>query len=301
MQRTVHLLLSFLLFPLALLAQSSRSVHVDTAGTLANQISEEEKYAIEELVVTGEINGTDFRLLRDMAGNNWQGMLTEGRLSKLDLSGVTIVAGGENYLETTDIYIMEDYTIFDPDGFAFAIEANVIPQWGFVGCNSLTAISLPQTAIAVGDYAFFSGYIATVTFGDHLQSIGQNAFYHNISLTEIALPATLTTIGNNAFNYCSGLQKIYSCASVPSAIPDKAFNVYDKATLYVPVGSLSTYQSTAAWNKFLLIEEFEPVTGIAVPSIAATRHDIYSLTGRRMSTGLPKGIYIVNHKKVMVK
>ena len=51
-----------------------RTIHVATAGTLPNLILESEKYTIEELTLTGELNGTDFRLLRDMAGCNYLGV-----------------------------------------------------------------------------------------------------------------------------------------------------------------------------------------------------------------------------------
>lgn len=297
-----------LMLSLTSFAQGSRSIHVATAGTLAEQISEGEKYTIEQLTVTGELNGTDFRLLRDMAGNDWQGSLTEGKLRTLDLSGANIIEGGQNYLETTVINITEDFTVTDSNGFALATEANVVPQWGFVGCNSLNSISLPQTATAVGDYAFWNGEIVSVALGNSLQTVGRYAFYHNIYMEEISLPAALTSIGNNAFNYCSGLKNIYCGMAVPFAITEKVFNVYDKATLYVPVGSKSAYQSTDTWNKFNKIEEFTPATAItSLPVSSAASYSIYDMSGRRLycgtavPSGLPKGVYIVNNKKMMLK
>ena len=80
-----------------------RTIHVATAGTLPNYISDADKYSIEELTLTGELNGTDFRLLRDMAGDNYLGQPTEGKLKVLDISGARIVAGGERYLDTDQI------------------------------------------------------------------------------------------------------------------------------------------------------------------------------------------------------
>ena len=303
MQKTIQILLAIILFPFAVFAQNNRTIHVETAGTLAEQISEDEKYTIEELTVTGELNSTDFRLLRDMAGNTWQGNLTEGRLSKLDLSGTTIVEGGDNYLETHSLQVTTGFTITDEEGFALTTEANVLPQWGFVGCNSLRTIICPQTAKAIGDYAFFNGNMISVTFGEQLQTIGVDAFYHNINLTEITLPASLTTIGKEAFQYCSSLIIIYSCIAVPMPISDKTFYTYDKATLYVPVGSLSAYKATDGWKKFQQIEESEKASGIPSTTTTPAQKEIYSLTGRRLpdSSTLPRGMYIVNNTKVIVK
>ena len=303
MRKKISILLAALLLPLTVLAQNSRTIHVETGGKLAEQISIEEKYTIEQLTVTGELNGTDFRLLRDMAGNDWQGNLTDGRLKKLDLSGAIIVEGGENYLETDMINIMEGYAVSSSKGFVYATEVNVLPQWGFVGCNNLNTIICPQTATAIGDYAFFSDEICSITFGDQLQTIGQNAFYHNIDLVELTLPASLTTIGENAFKFCSGLTAIYSYAAVPMPIPDNAFDVYDKATLYVPVGSLSAYKATDGWKKFQQIEESEKASGIPSTTTTPAPKEVYSLTGRRLpdSSTLPRGMYIVNNKKLIVK
>ena len=89
---------------------------------------------------------------------------------------------------------------------------------------------------------------------------------------------------------------------MPTPIPDNAFNVYDKATLYVPVGSLSAYKATDGWKKFQNIVESEKASGVVTPA-ADTRREVYSLTGRRLpdSSTLPKGVYIINDKKVIVK
>ena len=99
------LYLLFLLTILAMVAysQTSKTINVATAGTLPSLISDDEKYTIEELTLTGELNGTDFRLLRDMAGNNYLGQDTEGKLRILDFSGAKIVAGGEKYLDIDNI------------------------------------------------------------------------------------------------------------------------------------------------------------------------------------------------------
>ena len=65
-----------------------------TAGTLPDQISDTEKYQITNLKVVGDINGTDLRLIREMAGRDGDGNETVGKLAILDLSEANIVRGG---------------------------------------------------------------------------------------------------------------------------------------------------------------------------------------------------------------
>lgn len=75
------------------------TIRLDEAGTLPNRISSTKKYKITNLKIIGDINGSDVRLIRDMAGCNWEGKRTDGNLSVLDLSEANIVEGGESYYD----------------------------------------------------------------------------------------------------------------------------------------------------------------------------------------------------------
>ena len=77
----------------------SKNIHLKEAGTLSNFISDDDKYKISSLTLSGEINGTDLRLLRDMAGYNYLGVHTNGTLHELDMTDVRIVKGGDSYVQ----------------------------------------------------------------------------------------------------------------------------------------------------------------------------------------------------------
>lgn len=79
-------------------------IKLDKAGTLSDKIGSTKKYKITNLKIAGEINGKDWKFIRDMAGGNYcisgggsYGIseYTSGKLSKLDLSEVIIVADPE--------------------------------------------------------------------------------------------------------------------------------------------------------------------------------------------------------------
>ena len=74
------------------------TVKLDEAGTLPDKIGSAKKYKITNLKIIGEINGTDWRMIRDMAGRNLSHDETEGNLSELDLSDASIVPGGDYYI-----------------------------------------------------------------------------------------------------------------------------------------------------------------------------------------------------------
>ena len=72
------------------------------------------------------------------------------------------------------------------------------------------------------DLPFRSLRIKTVTIGDGITRIGDNAFEGCSGLTELTLPNSITSIGNSAFQGCSGLTELTLPNSVTS-IGNSAF------------------------------------------------------------------------------
>ena len=138
------------------------TIKLDEAGTLPNKIGSSEMYKITNLKITGEINGTDWKMIREMAGSNYKGEPTEGKLSVLDLSEARIVNGGGDYY----YYGNNCYTSND-----------VIGSCAFYGCSGLTSINIPSS----------------------ITEIGESAFRYCSGLTSINIPSSITEIGESAF------------------------------------------------------------------------------------------------------
>ena len=77
------------------------TIKLDEAGTLPDKIGSTKKKQITNLKIIGEINGTDLRMIREMAGNYTWG--ENGMLSVLDLSDAKIVEGGDYYYYITSV------------------------------------------------------------------------------------------------------------------------------------------------------------------------------------------------------
>lgn len=60
------------------------TINLEKAGTLPDRIASSKKYKITNLKIIGEINGTDLRMIREMAGRNSSGDYTDGKLSVLE-------------------------------------------------------------------------------------------------------------------------------------------------------------------------------------------------------------------------
>ena len=242
---------------ISICAFGQKTINVSTAGTLSTLLGETEKYSVEELTVTGTLNGTDLALLREMAGNDSHGNLTAGKLRVLNLSGATMVAGGDKYLDTDQITIDEGYNITNgTEGFHFDAVKDAIPDWAFGGCNSLQEISMPAGLTGIGPMAFFTLNLRKVTFPKGLRIIGARAFYHNIHLETLQLPASLQEIGDRAFGYCTDLKSVDVYWATPLSIPDRLF-MGVTAKLNVPKGTKALYEAADVWKDFDAIVETE--------------------------------------------
>ncbi len=64
--------------------------------------------------------------------------------------------------------------------------------------NSLTSVTIPNSVTSIGTYAFSNNSLTSVTIPNSVTSIGNGAFYSN-SLTSVTIPNSVTSIGDFAF------------------------------------------------------------------------------------------------------
>lgn len=91
-----------------------------------------------------------------------------------------------------------------------------IPHSTFSGCTSLTSVTIGNSVETIGGHAFYDCYnLSKITMGESIATIGYGAFY-NCSMQEIALPNTVQTIEDSAFDGCVRLVAINIPDSVNS-------------------------------------------------------------------------------------
>ena len=183
------------------------TIKLDEAGTLPDRIAKSKIYKITNLKLVGEINGTDLRMIREMAGRDYSGYFTDGKLSVLDLSEAMIVEGGLLYYS--------DYSCYTTN--------NEIGKFAFKGCSGLTSLTLPANIKWIGESAFSgcSG-LTSLTLPDGVTEIGQSAFSACSGLTSLTLPSSIAAIGESAFSACSGLTSLTLPSSI-TTIGESAF------------------------------------------------------------------------------
>ena len=246
----------------------TRQIKLDEAGTLPDKISESQKNLITNLKIVGKINGTDLKFIREMAGCDFNGKETDGKLSILDLSDAKIVEGGSAYYSDRD------------DGFIYTSN-DKLGDYVFNGCSGLTSLTLPSSVTKIGCYALFNC----------------------IGLTSLTLPSSVTAIGSNAFKHCSGLTSIYVYME---KLPETGSNLFlgcdeKNCTVYVPKGTGDAYFRSAEFGYFYNIVEFD-ATGIDKVATSTNAKEVsrYSANGQRLSAPA-KGLNIVKYSDGSVK
>ena len=213
----------------------------------------------------------------------------------------------------TSITIPDSVTSIGTDAFylcssltSVAIPASVtsIGEYAFFNCTSLTTITIPDSVTSIGEYAFYDcSSLTSVTIPNSVTSIGNSAFsncsnltafygkfasadnrclvidgmlnsFAPAGLTEYTIPNSVTSIGSEAFAYCSSLTSVtipdsvtsigtcafYDCSSSTSVYckattpPAGGSNMfgYDASGLkiYVPTASVDAYKSAEYWKDY---------------------------------------------------
>ena len=164
-----------------------------------------------------------------------------------------------------------------------------INEGAFSHCSDLNSVTIPNSITYIGYEAFYwwhslnSIYITDLAAWCNIKDDDSCLSYSHLflngeevkdliipngvtsisdwafscsGLTYVSIPNSVTSIGYGAFSRCSGLSTIKSEIENPFVLDTRVFsNVYARATLIVPKGKKSAYNSTEGWKNFKYIVE----------------------------------------------
>ena len=127
----------------------------------------------------------------------------------------------------------------------------------FSDCDNLTAVELPDTLTAIGDYAFASSGIDEIAIPDGVVTIGAGAFWRT-KLVDVVIPDSVTTIGESAFRYCWEMKTLHLGSGL-TTVEDYAFNRCEAAVTLSTDNRALVLEDNALLNaeKTRLIQYFE--------------------------------------------
>ena len=155
---------------------------------------------------------------------------------------------------------------------------------------------------------FYGTKIEELVFGDLVTSVENDLFEHCTSIKKVSFGKNVEVIESTSFNSCTNIVEITSLNATPPQISNDTFNetIYKTATLYIPKGSKTFYWLDPVWSKFQYIEEIESSTVVNIETDLEDHVSVFTLSGVKIQMSsikllntLPKGIYIINGKKIL--
>ena len=163
-------------------ASGYKTVHVETAGTLENYISADEKEKLIGLKLTGKLNTFDYDFMRTMPA------LESVDLAQIDNTTIPASCFKESTVKTVIL----------------PLNLEAIPDNAFYQ-SKITSIDIPSSVVSIGVSAFEKcmSLAGNLILPNGLQSIGNNAFSNCQKLTgDLNIPNSVINLESNAFSYC---------------------------------------------------------------------------------------------------
>lgn len=178
------------------------------AGQLSSKIPSSSISTVKTLWVSGELNGSDIKLIREMA--------TTGSLTDLNIQNSKIVSGGAPYYSTS----------FD----SYSTKENVIGDYMFNKCKKLITLILPNSVSLIENFAFDGcENLKSLTVPANCREIKMMSIYNCKRLEYAKLPSNLSKIDDTNFSQCPKLVDI-------SVNTDNIYFKSDNGVLYTKDG-----------------------------------------------------------------
>lgn len=194
-------------------------------------------------------------------------------------------------------------------------EVSTIAPHAFDGHWRLSAVTLPETIVSIGEWAFCNTAISKIVVGEGVETIAEGTFSKCWNLTSAEFQGNISSIGDFAFSGwaeegCVPTGNTFSSLtlwsnSVPEISP-RAFHPSDIAqgSLYVDKSLVnnSTYTSLGFAHVYPIdpdgIHDIYEMTNDSMANAKWPNGKFYDLTGRPVRNPR-RGVYIVSGRKIV--
>lgn len=161
--------------------------------------------------------------------------------------------GANLYDPATGTLIIDRFT----PGYLSNVVYNLVGNGSYDNIQSVTI----KGEMTSDDYGVLS-YFYNAEILDLSQTIGYSAIpswaFNGMSqLVRLLLPASVETMGSNAFYGCSALSEIVIYAPAPPVLESYAYNPFESLdeglVIRVPASSVSLYQASDLWGNFVIL------------------------------------------------
>ena len=227
------------------------------AGSLATVLTKNEKNSIKYLKLTGKIDASDFKTMRDSMPNLQVLDLTNAQIMSYNGNNGTGV-GSSNYSEN-QIPITAFVNKTSLKFVSLPLSATSIANAAFEYCSALDSVTLSPSTSSISAEAFYGTQLSAFTVPSSVTIINNATFKNCTSLKTITIPKSVSIINPEAFSNCTSLETINVFAKVPPTMSSDAIAGMKPSSckVFVPTGSLAAYTTTKPWSSFFNIHEVD--------------------------------------------
>ncbi len=212
-----------------------------------------------------------------------------------NLTNITVDNDNKNYSsDEYGVLFNKDKTTLIQYSLGNARTSYIIPDSvttigasAFKVCRYITRVTIGNGVTIIGEKAFGSSSLASVTIPDSVTTIGASAFESCNKLTSVTIPDSVTTIGASAFESCHNLTSVTIGNSV-TIIGDSAFSSCYKLTSITIPDSVTTIGAYA----FCRCTSLENVT--IGKSVTIIGEGAFKTCDHLTSVTIPDGVTIID-------
>ena len=204
------------------------TITTDAEGQLAQLLPDSSRNSVEELAISGPLNGNDMKIIQLIANRNRIKKGSDRMLRVLDLSEATLTGGKSSFrMKAGTLPAAMFLNCKSLQKIILPNTTSEVSRSCFSGCVNLEEVIIPEGTEVIGEYAFNNcSALRAVTLPQSLTTIKNHAFDGCLLFTEIEIPANVTKMDAYAFNNCVHLQQAHIKAGI-NRLADNAFSGCD--------------------------------------------------------------------------
>ena len=194
---------------------------------------------------------------------------------------------------------------------SYTTSVGTMGDCAFQGFKKLVGMTLPRSITKIGSNAFSNSGLRLIEIPDRVTSVGGDAFAYCSMLTTVVIGTNVKTMSQGVF-YSSAVKDAYVRALTPPSVSNYLFS--SNPTIHVYASALEAYKASR-WAEFgiivgdmddleELVDGLEDIPGLDVSGdekAGSLPYGTFDLTGRRVTELRPGSMYIRDGKKIIAR
>jgi len=210
------------------------------------------------VTLIGQYDFADCANLKTVTLLSGENKLTIGKRCFYNSNNITDVTIDRNFSYYNDLEKNQSPFNTAIERVTFGSNVTRVGDRALASCRSLTDVVLPDNITTIGVEAFKWSEPQTLTLSKNLTTVEDYGFYGMLgsALPTLTLPMNMSAVGKQAYYDISNLTGVY----VPWIDPlfalandtesEKTFSYATNQTLWIPGGTLASYQAADGWKRF---------------------------------------------------